>query len=183
MQEFLKSKVMENRTIVRLKSSTETSRGQLFKPDQAQLTDIENLQKTLDLQQNVQIWAAADLICKAKRIHAAGWKASLSVSGFLAYSLHFMLGNCSLIQQGDVAERVAVLEPGDLFFGGGVSKIFPYSAEGGRNGQAARGPNRGYHGQSDFSVLPICGCVAFLQLHLRTGSWILTRPRCRSATA
>ncbi|MHB1653328.1 MAG: MurR/RpiR family transcriptional regulator [Desulfitobacteriaceae bacterium] len=109
MQEQMKANFIENRTIVRLRSSTDSRRGTAFHPDRVLATDIDNLRRTSGFAQSARIWEAAHLLETVDRIFVAGWKASIAVSGFLAYSLNFMLGKALLLQEGELAERVAYM--------------------------------------------------------------------------
>ncbi|WP_166242927.1 MurR/RpiR family transcriptional regulator [Paenibacillus turpanensis] len=125
MQKHIQAGVIENRTVVRLRASTAGRLSETFRPERVMQTDMDNLRRTIELDQGEQLWQSAKLIGEAGRIFTAGWKASGGISSYLAYCLNFMLGCAQMLSMEEMAERAACLGKGDVLIAAGFPR---YSA-------------------------------------------------------
>ncbi len=76
--------------------------------------EVNNVEETLNKVDSEKITATAQTILHAERVYIAGWRAGLSVTSFLAYLLHYILGNTRLIPQGEAAEYANYINSQDL---------------------------------------------------------------------
>jgi DNA-binding MurR/RpiR family transcriptional regulator len=111
IHEFIKK---DYRSVRNLVSTTTLKRDQWL--EQHFVQEAENILHTSKGISESEINIAAQALLRAPNIWIAGWRMALSVTTYLQFILKYMLGNSSLIPQGETAEYAAYFKEEDVVF-------------------------------------------------------------------
>ncbi|QUI22193.1 MurR/RpiR family transcriptional regulator [Vallitalea pronyensis] len=78
------------------------------------MKEINSIHETMALNKEEQFVSATTMILSAKRIYLAGWRAGLTITSPFTYILNYLLGNATLIPQGELAEYGAYMTEKDI---------------------------------------------------------------------
>ncbi|MET3698773.1 RpiR family transcriptional regulator [Bacillus oleivorans] len=117
------------------------------------LQEAENIVSTSKEISQMDIQRAAELLLSARRIWIGGWRMGLSITSFMQFVLNYMLGNCSMIPQGEAAEYTSYFQKGDLV----LLSAFPrYDSLTLKIAELAKAKGVSVIGLTDSSLSPIC---------------------------
>ncbi|API93285.1 hypothetical protein J32TS6_11230 [Virgibacillus pantothenticus] len=85
------------------------------------LQEADNIAYTSKTVKESDIQAAAEKLLQARHIWIAGWRLGLSITTYMRFVFSYMLGNSTLIPQGEAAEYSAHFKKADVL----IASVFP----------------------------------------------------------
>ncbi len=122
MAEDIKTFVYEKRSLNRLNHFIAHEEEGISWYEKHFIHEVTSLRQTMSENSSNSVVTAAKMILDARHIYIAGWRVGLAITRPLAYMLRYMLGNATLLKQGELSEANAYMSKEDLLICSGFPR-------------------------------------------------------------
>jgi len=122
MAEDIKAFVYEKRSLNRLNDFIAHEEEGISWYEKHFIYEVASLRKTMSENNSDDFVKAAKMLLRARHIYIAGWRVGLAITRPLAYMLRYMLGNATLLKQGELSEANAYMSKEDLLICSGFPR-------------------------------------------------------------